>query len=208
MGLLFVRAARNICPFSCAICLCPFLLCCDILYIQSREQDKKPLAKSFKKNKKKFLTNALDCAIIKMFQEEQNRLRLAAYSKRKRYFMSNTMKKADLLSAIKADTLAKLNLDALGAVQIDSGVWAIPSIDYEGKQTYTKVAVTAANPIATEKVAAFDLDDAVEKYQAKLAESAEKAAERKRKHDDKVKADADRRAKRAAEKAARDAEKA
>ena len=36
----------------------------------------------------------------------------------------------------------------------------------------------------------------------------EKAAERKRKHDDKVKADADRRAKRAAEKAARDAEKA
>lgn len=122
--------------------------------------------------------------------------------------MANTMKKSDLLSAIKADTLAKLNLEALGAVQIDSGVWAIPSIDYEGKQTYAKVAVTAANPIATEKVAAFDLDDAVEKYQAKLAESAEKAAERKRKHDDKVKADADRRAKRAAEKAARDAEKA
>ena len=68
--------------------------------------------------------------------------------------------------------------------------------------------MTAANPIATEKVAAFDLDDAVEKYQAELAESAAKAAERKRKHDDKVKADPDRRAKRAAEKAARDAEKA
>ena len=119
--------------------------------------------------------------------------------------MSNTMKKADLLSAIKADTISKLNLDALGAVQIDSGVWAIPSIDYEGKQTYTKVAVTAANPIATEKVAAFDLDDAVEKYQAKLAE---KAAERKRKHDEKVAADAERRAKRAAEKADKAAEKA
>lgn len=122
--------------------------------------------------------------------------------------MSNTMKKADLLSAIKADTISKLNLDALGAVQIDAGVWAIPSIDYEGKQTYTKVAVTAANPIATEKVAAFDLDDAVEKYQAKLAESAEKAAERKRKHDAKVAADAERRAKRAAEKAGKAAEKA
>lgn len=120
--------------------------------------------------------------------------------------MANTMKKADLLSAIKADTLAKLNLEALGAVQIGFGLWAIPSIDYEGNQTYTKIAVTAANPIATEKVAAFDLDDAVEKYQAELAESAAKAAERK--HDDKVKADAARRAKRAAEKAARDAEKA
>ena len=122
--------------------------------------------------------------------------------------MATTMKKSDLLSAIKADTLKRLNLEALGAVQIGSGLWAIPSIDYEGNQTYTKIAVTAANPIATEKVAAFDLDDAVKKYQAELAESAAKAAERQRKHDDKVKADADRRAKRAAEKAARDAEKA
>lgn len=125
--------------------------------------------------------------------------------------MANTMKKSDLLTAIKADTLAKLNLEALGAIQIGSGLWAIPSIDYEGNKTYTKIAVTAANPIATEKVAAFDLDEAVEKYRAELAESAAKAAkaaERKRKHDDKVKADADRRAKRAAEKAARDAEKA
>ena len=67
----------------------------------------------------------------------------------------------------------------------------------------------STSPVGTtEKVAAFDLDDAVEKYQAELAESAAKAAERQRKHDDKVKADADRRAKRAAEKAARDAEKA
>jgi hypothetical protein len=122
--------------------------------------------------------------------------------------MATTMKKSDLLSAIKADTLKRLNLEALGAVQIGSGLWAIPSIDYEGNQTYTKIAVTAANPIATEKVAAFDLDDAVEKYQAELAESAAKAAERKAKHDAKVRADADRRAKRAAEKAARDAEKA
>ena len=54
----------------------------------------------------------------------------------------------------------------------------------------------------------IDLDDAVEKYQAKLAESAEKAAERKRKHDEKVAADAERRAKRAAEKAGKAAETA
>ena len=121
--------------------------------------------------------------------------------------MATTMKKADLLTAIKADTLAKLNLNALGAIQIDSGVWAIPSIDYEGNTTYTKIAVTAANPIATDKVAAFDIDEAVAKYNDKLAESAAKAEERKAKHDAKVKADAERRAKRAAEKAARDAEK-
>lgn len=55
MGLLFARARRNIYPYSCTIYLCPFLLCCGILYIQSREQDKKPLAKSFKKKIKKVL---------------------------------------------------------------------------------------------------------------------------------------------------------
>ena len=122
--------------------------------------------------------------------------------------MSTTMKKSEMLAATKADVVAKLPLEEIGAVQIGAGLWAVPGPMIDGIQTYAKVSVTAANPISTEKVPAFDLDEAVEKYRAELAESAAKAAERKRKHDDKVKADADRRAKRAAEKAARDAEKA
>lgn len=121
--------------------------------------------------------------------------------------MSTTMKKSEMLAATKTDVVAKLPLEEIGAVQIGTGLWAVPGPMIDGIQTYAKVSVTAANPISTEKVPAFDLDEAVEKYRAELAESAAKAAERKRKHDDKVKADADRRAKRAAEKAARDAEK-
>ena len=121
--------------------------------------------------------------------------------------MSTTMKKSEMLAATKADVVAKLPLEEIGAVQIGVGLWAVPGPMIDGIQTYAKVSVTAANPISTEKVPAFDLDEAVEKYRAELAESAAKAAERKRKHDDKVKADADRRAKSAAEKASRDAEK-
>lgn len=122
--------------------------------------------------------------------------------------MATTMKKSEIMSTIKATALSKLNLDALGAIQIDTGVWAIPTGDIDGLTTYAKVAVTAANPTGTDKVPAFDLDEAVEKFRDKVAESEAKAAERKAKHDERVKADKERKAKRAAEKAAKEAEKA
>ena len=122
--------------------------------------------------------------------------------------MATTMKKSEIMSTVKATALSKLNLEALGAVQIDTSVWAIPTGEVDGLTTYAKVAVTAANPTGTDKVPAFDLDEAVEKFRDKVAESEAKAAERKAKHDERVKADQERKAKRAAEKAAKEAEKA
>lgn len=122
--------------------------------------------------------------------------------------MATTMKKSEIMSTIKATALSKLNLEALGAVQIDTGVWAIPTGNVDGLTTYAKVSVTAANPTGTDKVPAFDLDEAVEKFRDKVAESEAKAAERKAKHDERVKADQERKAKRAAEKSAKEAEKA
>lgn len=122
--------------------------------------------------------------------------------------MANSMKKSEILATIKANALSQLNLDALNAVQIDVGVWAIPTGEIDGITTYAKVAVTAANPIGTDKVPAFDLDAAVDAFNTENEVKATKAAERKAKHDARVQADAERRAKRAAEKAAKEAEKA
>ena len=122
--------------------------------------------------------------------------------------MSTTTKKSEMLAATKADVVAKLPLEEIGAVQIGVGLWAVPGPVIDGIQTYAKVSVTAANPIGTEKVPAFDLDEAVEKFREKVTESEAKAAERKAKHDERVKADQERKAKRAAEKAAKEAEKA
>lgn len=122
--------------------------------------------------------------------------------------MATTMKKSEITSIIRANALSMLNLDALNAVQIDTNVWAIPTGKVDGLTTYAKIAVTAANPTGTEKVPAFDLEEAVDKFREKVAESEAKAAEKKAKHDERVKADQERKAKRAAEKAAKEAEKA
>lgn len=122
--------------------------------------------------------------------------------------MATTMKKSEILATIKTNALEQLNLDALNAVQIDVGVWVIPTGEIDGITTYAKIAVTAANPIGTDKVPAFDLDEAVEKFNIDNEVKANKAAKRKADHDARVQADAERRAKRAAEKAAKEAEKA
>lgn len=115
----------------------------------------------------------------------------------------STMKKSEMLSAIKNDVVSRLNLEDLGAIQIGVGLWAIPSIEIDGNVSYAKVAVSAANPTGTEKVPAFDIDLAVEKWNAECAEKAQKAAEKARKAEEKRAADAERRAKREAEKAAK-----
>lgn len=106
--------------------------------------------------------------------------------------MATTMKKSEITSAIRATALEKLNLDALGAVQIDTGVWAIPTGEVDGLTTYAKVAVTAANPTGTEKVPAFDLDEAVADWQA---ECEEREAKAKAKAEEKARKAAEREAK-------------
>ena len=114
----------------------------------------------------------------------------------------STMKKADLNRTIKNSAVEMLNLEALGAVQIDSGVWAL-AISVDGKTYYSKIAVSAANPTGTEKVPAFNLEAAVAAYNNKVAEQERKAAEKAAKHEERVKADLERKAKKAAEKEAK-----
>lgn len=79
------------------------------------------------------------------------------------------MKKTEMLTAMRTEAMSRLNLE--GATQIDSNEWVVP---VEGG--YVSFKVTAKNPIGTMKVPAFDLDAAVEKYEAKVRESEEKAA--------------------------------
>ena len=106
--------------------------------------------------------------------------------------MSTTMKKSEMLAATKADVVAKLPLEEIGAVQIGAGLWAVPGPVIDGIQTYAKVSVIAANPIGTEKVPAFDLDEAVADWQAECEE-----------RDAKAKAKAEEKARKAAEREAK-----
>lgn len=119
----------------------------------------------------------------------------------------STMKKAEMMNAIKVSAVEKLNLAGLGAVRIDSGVWAL-EIPVDGKTYYAKVAVSAANPTGTEKVPAFNLEAAVAAYGEKVAEQEAKAKEKAEKHAERVKADLERKAAKAAEKEAKAKEKA
>ena len=92
----------------------------------------------------------------------------------------STMKKSEMLSAIKNDVVSRLNLEDLGAIQIGVGLWAIPSIEIDGNVSYAKVAVSAANPTGTEKVPAFDIDAAVEDWELEVAERERKQRLQKR----------------------------
>lgn len=106
--------------------------------------------------------------------------------------MSTTMKKSEMLAAIKADVVAKLPLEEIGAVQIGVGLWAIPGPMIDGIQTYSKLSLTAANPIGTEKVPAFDLEEAKADWQA---ECEEREAKAKAKAEEKARKAAEREAK-------------
>lgn len=93
-----------------------------------------------------------------------------------------TINKTDILSGIRSDALDKLNLSALGAIQIGASEYAIPVtsvIDVENApQRYAKIAISACNPTGTEKVPAFDIDAAVEDWQLEVEERERKAAEK------------------------------
>ena len=100
--------------------------------------------------------------------------------------MSTTMKKSEMLAATKADVVAKLPLDEIGAVQIGAGLWAVPGPVLDGIQTYAKVSITAANPIGTDKVPAFDLDEAVEDWKMEQEEREAKAKEKAKREAEKT----------------------
>lgn len=96
--------------------------------------------------------------------------------------MSTTMKKAEILSAAKSNVIGAILPD--GARQIGAATYAIPT-EVDGVTCWVKVAFTCANPIATEKVPAFDIEQACgdweEERERKEREATEKAAEKERK---------------------------
>ena len=96
--------------------------------------------------------------------------------------MSTTMKKAEILSAAKTNVISAILPDS--ARQIGAATYAIPT-EVDGVTCWVKVAFTCANPIATDKVPAFDIEQACGDWEFEREEkervAAEKAAEKERK---------------------------
>lgn len=117
------------------------------------------------------------------------------------------MNKNELLSAIKVAGVQMVNPMNMGATQVGDYEYVVPVAPIEGDESdtprYVRITFAACNPTGTEKVPAFDLTAAVEKYEQEKAEKAQKAEEAARKR-----ARAAEKAEREAKKAAKEAEKA
>lgn len=90
--------------------------------------------------------------------------------------MANKINKSEMDAIVRGGAISALNLEELGT-QIGTSTYAIPVETPEGV-FYAKVAVTAAQRADTKAYPAFNLEDAVAKFEAECAEKAEKAAER------------------------------
>ena len=90
--------------------------------------------------------------------------------------MATKINKAEMDAIVRDGAIAALGIAEAGT-QIGTSTYAIPVETPEGV-FYAKVAVTAAQRTATKAYPAFDLDTAVAKYAAEVAEKEVKAAER------------------------------
>ena len=88
--------------------------------------------------------------------------------------MATKINKSEMDAIVRGGAIASLNLEELGT-QIGTSTYAIPVETPEGV-FYAKVAVTAAQRADTKAYPAFDLDEAVAKFEAEVAEKAEKKA--------------------------------
>lgn len=68
-------------------------------------------------------------------------------------------------------------LETSGATRIDDYTYVIP-VTVDGEDRYAKVTITACINKATKVNPAFSLEDAVAKYEAKIADREAKAAEK------------------------------
>ena len=98
--------------------------------------------------------------------------------------MADKMKKAELDALVRNTVIETLGIDNAGT-KIGTSTFAIPVETPEG-DTYAKVTVTAVQRKDTKTNPAFDLEVAVGKYEAELAEKAAKAAEREAKKAEKA----------------------
>lgn len=96
--------------------------------------------------------------------------------------MATTMKKSEILSAAKSNIISAILPE--DARQIGASTFALPT-EVDGVTCWVKIAFTCANPIATDKVPAFDIEQACGDWEFEREEkervAAEKAAEKERK---------------------------
>lgn len=90
-----------------------------------------------------------------------------------------SLSKTERLSAMKKEAVNRIDLT--NATQIGPFEWAVPV-----NGGYCSISITAKNPTGTEKVPAFNLEEAVEKFHQTMAERAEKNAERATKKKEKL----------------------
>ena len=95
--------------------------------------------------------------------------------------MATTMKKSEIQATAKANIIAEIIPDT--ARQIGAATYAMPT-EVDGITCWVKIALTCGNPIGTEKVPAFDIEQACADWEKVKAEkeqaAAEKAAEKER----------------------------
>lgn len=92
--------------------------------------------------------------------------------------MATTMKKSEILSAAKSNIIGMILPD--GARQIGASTFALPT-EVDGVTCWVKIAFTCANPIATDKVPAFDIEQACGDWEFEREEKERVAAEKERK---------------------------
>lgn len=88
------------------------------------------------------------------------------------------MKTVEVQNFVRNTVIDTLALAERGT-EIGRGVYAIPVETPENGTVYAKITVTCTRFDSTEKTSAFDLGEAVAKYEADEAEKAQRAAERK-----------------------------
>lgn len=92
--------------------------------------------------------------------------------------MAITMKKSEILSTAKSNIIGMILPE--GARQIGASTFALPT-EVDGVTCWVKVAFTCANPIATDKVPAFDIEQACGDWEFEREEKERVAAEKERK---------------------------
>ncbi len=92
--------------------------------------------------------------------------------------MATTMKKSEILSTAKSNIIGMILPE--GARQIGASTFAL-STEVDGVTCWVKVAFTCANPIATDKVPAFDIEQACGDWEFEREEKERVAAEKERK---------------------------
>lgn len=92
--------------------------------------------------------------------------------------MATTMKKSEILSTAKSNIIGMILPE--DARQIGASTFALPT-EVDGVTCWVKVAFTCANPIATDKVPAFNIEQACGDWEFEREEKERVAAEKERK---------------------------